>query len=232
MKRFTASIGCTISCTLLITAMLSGCGGGNMGQQKETSTSGNYNETKQMVLDILKTSEGQEAIKGAMTGGGMSTQSQGQGKQGGQGQGQNMKSQAHIMMQDPKFASSMAKAMQDENKKLMKDLMKDPEYQKMMLNAMRDPDYQKMILEIMKSPAYRQQTMTVMREAVQSPIFRSEMVDLVHKAQEQMIKPETQTKGKGEEKGKKSDQGDQSGEGDQGEGEGEGAGGGGGGGGK
>lgn len=193
MKRFTVSTSYTLVCVLLIITLLTGCGGGN--QQREKSASTNYNETKHMVVDILKTREGQRAIREAMQRGRMSTQSiQGGGNAGGG----ETRIQVQEMMQDPKFASSMAKAMQEENKKLIKDLMKDPEYQKMMLNIMKDPEYQKMVLETMKGPAYRQQTMNVMKESLQSPMFRLEMIDIAHKAQEQMIRPEpNKTKGQG-----------------------------------
>ncbi|CEH30924.1 hypothetical protein AM501_13735 [Aneurinibacillus migulanus] len=232
MKRFTTPKVYTLSSILLLAVILTGCGGGN--QQKEKSTSANYNETKQMVVDILKTKEGKKAIKEATKGNRMSTQSiQGGGNAGGGGDGgggqggggEGSGAQIQQMMQDPKFANSMAKAMQEENKKLIKDLMKDPEYQKMMLNVMKDPEYQRMVLETMKSPAYRQQTMTIMKESLQSPMFRLEMINIAQKAQEQMIKPE---QGKGKEKeGKQGGQGGQGGKGQGGQGGGGGGGGGG-----
>ncbi|ERI06746.1 spore germination lipoprotein GerD [Aneurinibacillus aneurinilyticus] len=221
MKRFTASKGYILFSILLIAVILAGCGGGK--QQKEKSTTASYNETKHMVVDILKTKEGQKAIKEAMKGNRMSTQSK-QGAGQGSGAGGEMTIQAHEMMKDPKFAGAMAKAMQEENKKLIKDLMKDPEYQKMMLNTMKDPDYQKMVLETMKSPAYRQQTMAVMKEALQSPMFRLEMINIAQKAQEEMVKPEPTKETK---KGKKGEQGGQ-GKGQGGQGQGKAGGGGGG----
>jgi spore germination protein D len=210
MNRFRISVGYTFVSFVLLTSLVTGCGG---KQEKEGSAS-SYKESKQMVIDILKTKEGQKAIKEAMKG---SRSSSGQGGDGGE----EMKIQAHDMMQDPKFASSMAKAMKEENQKLLKDLMKDPEYQKMMLNIMKDPEYQKMVLETMKSPTYRQQTMTVMKEAMQSPIFQLEMINIAHKAQVQMIKPE-----QGKETGKGGQK--QGGQGGQGGGGGKGGGGGGG----
>ncbi|MED0679218.1 spore germination lipoprotein GerD [Aneurinibacillus thermoaerophilus] len=194
MNHFTISIKYVLSSILLAAVLVTGCSG---GQQKEKSASSDYKETKQMVIDILKTKEGQKAIHEAMNER-SSTQSV---QRAGQGGGEEMKIQAHEMMQDPKFAVSMAKAMQEQNKKLLKDLMKEPEYQKMMLDIMKDPEYQKLVLETMKSPAYRQQTMSVMKDALQSPMFRLEMIQLAQKAQEQMIKPE-QGKGKEKEKGK------------------------------
>ncbi|WCN37671.1 spore germination lipoprotein GerD [Aneurinibacillus uraniidurans] len=216
MTRPSNPIRYVLTSILVLSLFTTGCGGG----EKSSSTSGNYNETKQMVVDILKTKEAQKAIKEASGGSGkMSIQSTGDSK-AMEGQ---LKSQTHDMMQDPKFAAALAKAMQDENKKLLKSLMKDPEYQKMMLGVMKDPEYQKMVIQSMHSPAYRQHTMTVMKEALQSPMFRMEMINLTQKAQEQLMKPET--------KGKEQKGGQQGGQ-QKGGGKSGGGGGGGGGGGK
>ncbi|BAU26064.1 spore germination protein D [Aneurinibacillus soli] len=189
MTRSFKPIRYVLTSMLALSLFTTGCGGGS--PEKSSSTSGNYNETKQMVVDILKTKEAQKAIKESSGGSGkMSIQSTGDPK----AMEDHLKTQTHEMMQDPKFAAALAKAMQEENKKLLKNLMKDPEYQKMMLSIMKDPEHQKTVTQSMQSPAYRQQTMTIMKEALQSPMFRMEMVTLMQKAQEQLMKPETKGK--------------------------------------
>jgi len=205
---------------LTVSILLSSCGGGS-GGQAQGSSQPDYKSVKDMVLDILQTEEAKKSIAKMM---------------------QDEKFQQSIMMdpetmrttmiqsianpnnpqikeafKDPKFTSTLAKAMKDEHKQLMKDLMKDPEYQKEMLAITKDPEFQKGMMDLMKSSAYRKQTMQIMKEALQSPLFQAEMMKLMTKATEEMMKPKEQ---KGKKKG-----------GGGGEGGGEGGGGGGGGGG-
>src|SRR5690606_9026419 len=133
------------------------------------------NETKTMVLDILRTDDGVRAIKEA--------QYQSMARQSGSGnedenQGENegtfkllsVDEQHNIrmavkemltdennnkmlqqLMTDPKFAGDFAKAITSENKKLQKELIQDPEYQQSMLQLMKNPEHEKMILDLMKS---------------------------------------------------------------------------------
>ncbi|WP_035100087.1 spore germination lipoprotein GerD [Aneurinibacillus terranovensis] len=188
---------------ILAFTMVTGCGAGG---GNTNASSPDYREMKPMVVDILKTTEGKQAIKEAMQGsdesggqqkGGMSTKSTGgSGGQGGSNQSQgggdtgDTTMKIHQMMQDPKIAASFAKTMTEENRTLIKGLIKDPEYQRMLMDVMRDPQFEKVLLETMKSPSYRQQTMSVMKDSLQSPLFRVEMVNLIHKAQQEMVRPE------------------------------------------
>ncbi|WP_052487576.1 spore germination lipoprotein GerD [Gordoniibacillus kamchatkensis] len=91
----------------------------------------------------------------------------------------------HTLMTDPRFAGDFAKAVQKENKQLMKDLMKDPEYQKLHLDAMKNPEYQKLLIDTMRSMQYRQYVMNVIQESMQSPLFKVEMINMLKKAIEQ-----------------------------------------------
>lgn len=165
-----------------------------------------YKETKSMVLDILKTEDGKKAIQEA---------TQEQGKQGNSEimrmlsskDGQQIQMAVknvltdpsypkHLekMMTDPKFAAEFAKAVQKENKKIHKDLMKDPEYQTLMIETMNNPEFKKMLFEVMKGKDYRKQTMMVMQEAMQTPVFRAELIELLKKALEEESKPKEMEK--------------------------------------
>lgn len=115
------------------------------------------------------------------------------------------------VFQDPKFASTLAKALQEETKKLMKDLMKDPEYQKMMIELMQDPEFEKQMINLMKSSAYRKQTMQIMKESLQSPMFQEDMLKLMRKASEEMMKPQQKEQKSGQGEGKSSGGSDESG---------------------
>lgn len=89
------------------------------------------------------------------------------------------------LMKDPKFAGDFAKAVQKENKQLLKDLMKDPEYQKLQLDTMKNPEYQKILIDTMRTMQYRQHVMSVIQESMQSPLFKVEMINMLKKAIEE-----------------------------------------------
>ncbi|CAM3577520.1 spore germination lipoprotein GerD [Marinicrinis lubricantis] len=181
---------------LLVPLILSSCGS-DQGGGGMTS----YKEMKSMVVDILKTEDGQKAIEEATK-----KKEQSQESQAMQllstGQGQQIKvavkevltdpqfsKTLQTMMTDPKFAGEFAKAVQKENEQIHKSLMKDPEYQTLMLQVMKDPEYEKMLMDVMKGKQYRQQMMTVMQEALKSPIFRLELMDMMKKVLEEESKP-------------------------------------------
>lgn len=208
----------------LLLPLLIACGSG--GSSEGNNASG-YKDTKSMVLDILKSEDGKKAIKNAAKTGDETATGmlQAQSAKSGGGKIQMLSTEdaqqlqlvvkdvltadgsdkmIKAMMTDPKFAGDFAKALQKENKQLQKDLMKDPEYQKQMLDLMKNPDYEKLMIDNMKSAQYRQQVMTIMQEALQSPLYRLELMTLLKKVMEEEAQPKGQ--GKGKQQDKKSEQ--------------------------
>ncbi|MFC5452249.1 spore germination lipoprotein GerD [Paenibacillus aestuarii] len=219
---------------ILFAVLLSSCGTDNSSQNQ--SQGNTYKETKSMVLDILKSDDGKKAISAANR----SIMNGDVGAAGLAGQSQikllsaneSLQLQMAVkdvltaeennkflqdMMKDPKFAGDFAKAIQKDTKQMYKELMKDPDYQKSLVDVMKNPDYEKMVLDVMKTAAYRQQMMTVMQEALQSPLFKAQMVDLLKAAIDQQSKPEQlSTGGKKEgQKGGSDKEKDSGGSGDQ-----------------
>ncbi|MGD6968891.1 spore gernimation protein GerD [Rossellomorea vietnamensis] len=182
---------------LLPLLILSACGGGGGGQASASQP--DYDETKKMVVDILKTDDGKKAIQEIMT---------------------DEKVKQQLIMdesvvketivttltsekgsefwkksfEDPKFAEQMAKSMKTENEKLLKDLMKDPEYQGMVMDILKDPEIQKEIGETLKSKEYREHLQQVVTETFESPLFKAKIQDILLKAAGEM-------KGQGGEQG-------------------------------
>ncbi|MFD0694255.1 spore germination lipoprotein GerD [Paenibacillus sp. GCM10027628] len=224
---------------ILFAVLLSSCG--TDGSSQSQSQGNTYKDTKSMVMDILKSDDGKKAISAANR----SIMNGDVGAAGVAGQSQikllsaneSLQLQMAVkdvltaqennkflqdMMKDPKFAGDFAKAIQKDTKQMHKDLLKDPEYQKSLVDVMKNPDYEKMVLDVMKTAPYRQQMMTVMQEALQSPLFKSQMIDLLKSAIVQQSKPEQlstsgqqgQKSGQGGDK-KKSDSGDQKKDSDQ-----------------
>lgn len=176
------------ACALLMQA---GCGA---GQQSGSMMS--YEETKSMVLDILRSEEGRKAVQ--------------QASAGGEGGMQALSEEQHHMlaakvkdvltdaeyakkirdiMLEPKFAGEFAKVIVKEDKQLHKDLLKDPEYQTMLMDAFNNEETEKMILNVMKGPEYRKHAMTIFRETLQNPLFKAELMDMMKKVLEEETKP-------------------------------------------
>lgn len=190
----------TLSFVLLLLS-LSACGSSSQSSQQ------GYKETKMMVLDILKTEDGKKAIKEATqsksgSGGSKKMQSL-SAKDSEQVQLAvkdvltNSKNSDFLkqLMTDPRFAGDFAKAIKKENKQMMKDLMKDPDYQKSLIQTMKNPQAEKMLMDVMKSGPYRQMVMSVMQDSLKSPLFRSELVDLMKTALDEQTKPKKEKKG-------------------------------------
>ncbi|MFM1654498.1 spore germination lipoprotein GerD [Brevibacillus sp. B_LB10_24] len=196
---------------LTVALFVTGCGSGGGSSQSSSPSQPDYKSTKAMVLDILQTDDAKKAVANMMKDekfkANMAIDSSTLRTTMIQTLGNPKSPHMKQMFENPKFTTQLAKSMKDENKKLMKDLMKDPEYQKMMVSVMKDPEFEKNMMDLMKSSAYRKQTMQVMKESLQSPLFQADMMKLMTKATEEATKPKTtekkgaKTKGKGK-KGK------------------------------
>ncbi|MDY0407239.1 spore germination lipoprotein GerD [Virgibacillus sp. 179-BFC.A HS] len=169
---------------LLLILVLSACGG--------TGTAANdtdYDTTKKMVVDILQTEEGKkavadlvadekikqhlvmnadtvkEAINGAMA-------------------SEKSKKVWEKLFEDPEFVASYSKSMNDAFQKMMKELMKDPDYQKQMLALMNNPEIKKEMLEVMKSQQFRSHLKDTVQETLESPLFKARMQKIMLEAAE------------------------------------------------
>lgn len=214
---------------------LTACGG-----EQSSSSSGQvgYKEMKTMVVDILKSDEGKKAVEEALA-------SPSSEEGGGSTSGLSMKmmpmqtteqiriavkdtlttpeyqKEIEKIMTDPQFAGEFAKAINKQSKELHLQLIKDPSYQKSVGEIMKSPEMMKMFLDLTKTSDYRKQSMTIMQEAMQNPLFRMEVLDLLKTVVQDELQPKVEKKdagkegGGGEEKGggdsKKQEGGDDSG---------------------
>ncbi|MGB8957183.1 MAG: spore germination lipoprotein GerD [Tumebacillaceae bacterium] len=205
-------IGSAILAITVAATTLGGCGSsssqGASGGSQETEAKPQYNETKQMVLDILHTKDGLDTLKDivrdpsfkhslAINEADVSVAMQKALTDGS----------AHMslteQMKSPKFATALAKTFKKDNETVLKTLMKDPEYQEMMLTLLKSPDFTRTLYDLMKTPEYRKQTMAIMTEALQNPEFRVMFTDLVKEAIQSGTTPRTpsQAKAAGQEQG-------------------------------
>ncbi|MBC8078831.1 MAG: spore gernimation protein [Gorillibacterium sp.] len=212
---------------IMVCMLISSCGAQQQSSGEQSGPS--YKDTKTMVLDILKSEDAAKTMMESSR----KTKSQGlmllateEGMQIQQAvkevlTGSDGSKLMEKIMTDPMFASDFAKAIQEQNKKLQKDLLKEPEYQKTMIQIMRDPEYTKIVDNVLKAPQFKLTMMTVIKESLQSPIFRAELVKLMGKAIEEETKPKnvTELKAPEEKGGKKKEGGGEEGGGGEGGGE-------------
>ncbi|CAM3973127.1 spore germination lipoprotein GerD [Cohnella lubricantis] len=209
----------------------------------ETSSSGgeqmSYKDVKSMVIDILGSSEAQEALDKASSAKYGATSLHMQALTPAD-QEQVRTAVKDVLtspeydkilrgiMTDPKFAGEFAKAVSKDNKQLQKDLMKDPTYQKELIGVLKSKDMQTVMFEAMKSTEYRTQMMSAVQEAVQNPIFKLEIMKMLESVVKEQLSPTKTVQSGGEDSGGQTDSGE--GGGSEGESGGGNSGGGGGGG--
>lgn len=190
------------------------------GSEQSSSSSGqvSYKEMKTMVVDILKSEEGKKAVEEAL-----STPSSGSEGSGSSGLSMKMmplqtteqirvavkdtitapeyQKEFEKIMTDPQFAGDFAKAINSQNKELHLQLIKDPTYQKSVAEIMKSPEMMKMFLDLTKTSDYRKQSMTIMQEAMQNPLFRMEVLDLLKTVVQDELQPKVEKKDSGKEQG-------------------------------
>ncbi|WP_174734565.1 spore germination lipoprotein GerD [Mesobacillus harenae] len=162
--------------------VLSGC-----AQTEASGPQMDYEETKKMVVDILKTDDGKKAVEEIMADSSVKEQlimdnavvSDTIQKTLTSNKGTEFWKKS---FEDPKFAESMAKGMQSEHEKLIKDLMNDPAYRGMLIEVLKDPELEKEFADLMESKRYREHMQTVITETFESPIFKAKLQDLMVKA--------------------------------------------------
>lgn len=169
-------------CCLLI---FTGC-----STQAQGAEEANYEETKKMVVDILKTDDGKKALKEVLA---------------------DEKFKSDLVMdntvvsdtikktlvsdkaksfwkssfEDPEFSKAFAEGMTEENQKLLKDLLNDPEYRKKLIEILHDPELEKELADLLKSNEYREHLQSVISETFESPIYQAKIQEILLKAAEE-----------------------------------------------
>ncbi|MBM7646898.1 spore germination protein D [Scopulibacillus daqui] len=167
--------------------------GGCAAQQAAEGNQPNYQETKKMFVDLLKTDEGKKAIQDVLQDSKVKQQlvfnqdfvkdtiaKTLTSKEG--------KEYWEKLFSDPKFKKDLAKTMQKQNETILKQLMNDPSYQQMMMNILKAPKMQNQYLDLMKTKPYREQMQKVVAETLSSPLMASQLSEAINKAVQDQIK--------------------------------------------
>lgn len=174
----------------LLLVLISGCAAS--GQQQ--SAQPDYQETKKMFIDMLKTDEGKKAIQDILKDQKTKEKIIMDNKLIKETITETLTSEKgkkylQKLLSDPDFSNKLAKAMQKNNEEMLKSLMKDPTYQAMMMDILKAPNMESEYLNLMKTKPYREQMQKVIMDTVSSPLFATQLSDALKKAvQEEMKK--------------------------------------------
>lgn len=169
-----------------VAALSVGCGQGATGADVSGSQP-NYTTTKQMVLDILKSPDGKNAVQSMLQDPSFREQmavSQNDITKAVQKSLESKQNKDLLakQIQNPKFAAAFAKALQPQLIDMQKQLLKDPQYTKDLMVILKSPDYTKHVNELLQTPQVRGQIMKVMSDALNTPSFRMKFEDALKKA--------------------------------------------------
>lgn len=165
---------------LLLLLFLTSCAEQNTGKTE-------YEETKKMVVDILKTDEGKKALQEVLSDDEMKQKlvmdqavvTETIEKTLTSDKGKEFWKKA---FEDTEFAESFAKSMQQSHEQLMKNLMNDPDFRGKMLEVMKDPEMTKEISNLLKSKEFRTHLQEVMTETFESPIYKAKVEEVLKNA--------------------------------------------------
>lgn len=130
-------------------------------QEKEAKSELDYDQTKKMIVDILKTDQGKKAIQDVLT---------------------DEKMKQALILDETVVKKTIEDAMvSDKGQQFWEKLFKDPEYQAGVMEIMKNPEVEKMMLQTMKSKEYRQYLQQVLTETAESPLFQAKMIDIISK---------------------------------------------------
>jgi spore germination protein D len=179
----------------ILSVLISGC-----APREESGGQIDYEETKKMVVDILKTDDGKKALQEVMKDEEMkqtlvmdqkivtetiqTTLTSDKGAKFWQ-----------KVFEDPKFVESFAKSLQEEHEKVIKSLMTDPEYQKLLIEVFQDPEMQKTMQTAIKSQEFRKHLQEVVMETLSSPLYKAKIQETLLKAAEEAGQGGGQAKG-------------------------------------
>lgn len=169
MKRYLSIIFLTLSIFFV-----SACGNNDESHEAE------YETTKKMVIDILQTEEGKEALKDLLADKELQEHLVIESDEVKETvtkaiSSEESKENWKKLFQDPEFIQTYAKSISGEQKNLMKDLMHDSQFQEQMIEILKNPEVDKQMLSILTSQAFRAHLEKTIQETLQSPLFQEKI---------------------------------------------------------
>jgi len=161
--------------------------------QEGTNEKVDYEETKKMVVDILKTDDGKKALQEVLKDESMKNEiimNNDTVTKAIEGtlvsdKGKEFWKKA---FEDNEFTKAYAKALRSEHKKVLKELAKDPAYRTLLTDTMKEPDIQKEITNILKENEMRKIYKELIVETSESPLVKAKVEEAIQKAATEAVK--------------------------------------------
>lgn len=194
---------------LTVLLFLTSCG----GNQTESEKNEDYEGTKKMVADILKTDDGKKAITEVLASDDMQQTYVLESKMVKDAINETLSNDKGKefwtkMFEDPAFVKSFATALQDSQQEVIKNLMADSEYQKKLMEVLSNPEMEQQTLTLLTSQQFRSHLETVIEETFNSPMMQEKLSELILNAAKEM-KPQNEGQSGSSEGGSGEDSGDQ-----------------------
>ncbi len=150
-----------------------------------------YEATKKMVVDILKTDDGKNVLKDVLNEEEMKhelvinseTVKQAIEQTFNDEKGKQFFGQ---LFEDPSFVQSYVEATRESDEDLMKGLMTDSTYQERLMQLFQNEQMQQLIATALKSQTFKSHLEDSIQETLESPLFKAQMIEtLLKAAQEQ-----------------------------------------------
>jgi|SRR5690625_1340796 len=177
---------------ILFSLIITGC------TESETQQNIGYDQTKKMVIDILQTEDGKNALKEILADEKVKQQLIMESEVIKRSITETLHSEESAMMwkrmfDDPEFVKSYAEALDDEQQDLFKRLMHDATYQKQMLELLQNPEIIEQTLTLMKSQQFREHLEETIQQTLESPLFQAKIQEIMKKASKNESSNETKS---------------------------------------
>src|SRR5699024_10485339 len=148
-----------------------------------------YDQTKEMVVDILQTDEGKKTLREIMNEDKMKQQLIIDSDEVKEAITDAMVSEEgkeiwKELFDDPAFATSFTSATKEGQERLIKHLMKDTYFQKKMMELLQNPEMSEQTLNLLKSQQFREHLEETIKETINSPLFQEKMMQEAEKSNE------------------------------------------------
>lgn len=158
--------------------------------QLDSIKQGDYEQTKQLIVDVLQTDDGKKALQDAMTDKEFKQQLIIEDEFVKQTLSETLlskKGQAmwKTLFQDAQFVKSFQKATEEAQKDTFKKMLHDAQLQKEMIKHLQDPQLAKPLLTLFESQQYREQLEKVLLETVENPLFQVKLQEALQEGAKQ-----------------------------------------------
>ncbi|MCA1012788.1 spore germination lipoprotein GerD [Halobacillus halophilus] len=186
-------------CPVIILVFLAACNGSSSGASQQAD----YDTTKKMIVDILKTDEGKKALTEVLSDEKMQQSMTLESEVVAQSVSETLVSEKgkefwSKLFADPSFVQGFSKTLEEQEKDLMKGLMKDPEYQKLLIEIYKNPEMMEQMVTVMQGQKFREHLEKTIQETLNSPVVQAKMSETMLKAAEKMKTGEDSSSSGGE----------------------------------